>query len=125
MNPNEDGTIDTDCNCIHLPYSDGASFSGYRAEAWPVPEDHDAGVPANATVYFRGIKNFDGILDFAVANGMADASELVVTGGSAGGLSTFLHTDRAAARVHESTKVGYFVCSFCLTASLPMSGDPI
>ena len=64
-----------------------------------MPEDPTTGVPANATVYFRGIKNFDGVLDFAMAHGMGDASELVVTGGSAGGLSTFLHTDRAAARI--------------------------
>jgi len=114
MNPLEDGTLDQDCNCLHLPYSDGASFSGYRADAWPVPENAEAGVPANATVYFRGIKNFDGILDYAMAHGMGDATELVVTGGSAGGLSTFLHTDRAAARVpkakvRSAPVVGFFL----------------
>ena len=26
-----------DCNSIYLPYGDGASFSGFRAETWPVP----------------------------------------------------------------------------------------
>ena len=46
---------------IDLPYLDGASFSGYRAEPWPVPAAE--GVPANATIYFRGIKNFDGVND--------------------------------------------------------------
>lgn len=114
LNPNEDGSMDTDCNCLHLPYSDGASFSGFRANAWPVPEDPATGVPANSKIYFRGIKNFDGVLDFAMAHGMGDAAELVVTGGSAGGLSTFLHSDRAAARVPKAKVraapvVGFFL----------------
>jgi hypothetical protein len=37
INPKEDGTMDADCNCIHLPYSDGASFSGFVNKAMPVP----------------------------------------------------------------------------------------
>eukprot|EP01079_Euglenida_sp_SAG-EU17-18_P010453 gene10453-9204_t len=71
-------------------------------------------------IWFRGIKNFDAVLDFAMARGMGGATELVVTGGSAGGLSTFLHTDRAAARVQAVAQgppakvvaapvVGYFL----------------
>lgn len=108
-----------DCNCIHMPYSDGASFSGYRAEPWPVPEDPATGVPANATVTFRGIKNFDGVVDFAMRMGMDKATEFVITGGSAGGLSTFLHADRVAARlkaeapnckiIRAAPVVGYFL----------------
>ena len=82
-----------DCNSIYLPYGDGASFSGYRAETWPVP-----GKPGH-NLTFRGIKNLDAAIEFALANGMSDATELVVTGVSAGGLSTFLHTDRIAERV--------------------------
>ena len=150
MNAEGDG-LSSDCNCIHLPYSDGASFSGYgraagasvfphlgagahvlkararfahstsastststdtwyryavqacadnpltcthatharfRAKPWPVP-----GMPGKV-VHFKGIKNLDGVLDFAMANGLGKASEMVITGGSAGGLSTFLHADR-------------------------------
>jgi STAM-binding protein len=107
MNPREDGSMDPHCNCLHLPYSDGASFSGFRAKPWKVP-----GMTQQIT--FRGIKNFDGVLDFAMEHGMGDASKLVVTGGSAGGLSTFLHTDRAAARVPKAKTrgapvVGYFL----------------
>eukprot|EP00440_Ansanella_granifera_P019850 gb/GFBE01021564.1/.p1 GENE.gb/GFBE01021564.1/~~gb/GFBE01021564.1/.p1 ORF type:complete len:442 (+),score=98.20 gb/GFBE01021564.1/:1-1326(+) len=119
MNPNEDGTMDQDCNCIHMPYSDGASFSGYRAEPWPVPEDKASGVPPGATVTFRGIKNLDGVLDFAMRNGMTNATEFVLTGGSAGGLSTFLHADRVANRlkaeapkiqkIRAAPVVGYFL----------------
>jgi len=119
INPNEDGSFDNHCNCIHLPYSDGASFSGYRAKPWPVPEDPTTGVPKGATVTFRGIKNLDGVIDFAMKHGMTNATEFVVTGGSAGGLSTFLHADRFATRlkaesaniktIRAAPVVGYFL----------------
>ena len=66
---------------LKLPYSDGASFAGYRSDPWKVPADPDTGVPAGATVTFRGIKNFDGAIDFAMKHGMADATEFVLTGG--------------------------------------------
>jgi hypothetical protein len=118
MNPMEDGSFDSTCNCIHLPYSDGASFAGFRDGTWPVPNSTEK-------LSFRGIKNLDGIIEFAMAHGMGKASELVVTGGSAGGLSTFLHTDRVAAAVkavNPSVKaraapvVGYFLVSVCVRA---------
>jgi hypothetical protein len=93
MNVKLDGSIDDDCNCLFLPYGDGASFSGFRPGRWPVPN-------SNATLTFRGIKNLDAALDWAFAAGnLGAATEFVLTGGSAGGLSTFLHTDRVAARV--------------------------
>ena len=111
MNATGDG-YEQDCNCLRLPYLDGASFSGYRAAPWPVPG-------SNETLHFRGIRNFDAALDFAFAHGMAGATEFVLSGGSAGGLSTFLHVDRAAARVRAQAPgcvkvraapiVGYFL----------------
>ena len=91
MNINEVGTIDDTCNCLFLPYADGASFSGYRRDPWPVP--------GGGNLTFRGIKNLYAGLDFAVKHGLAQASDFVLTGGSAGGLSTFIHADRVAARV--------------------------
>lgn len=73
-----------------MPYGDGASFSGFRKDPWPVPG-------TNQTLMFRGIKNFDATLNYAFENlGLKTATDMVVTGGSAGGLSTFLHTDRVA-----------------------------
>lgn len=100
----------------NLFYGDGASFSGYRAA--PVP------VPGNATappLYFRGIANLDASLEALIANeGLGDAGvkQLVVTGGSAGGLSTFLHLDRIAARMATANPgvrvVGNPVCGFFL-----------
>jgi O-palmitoleoyl-L-serine hydrolase len=95
---------------VAMNYGDGASFSGFRAGTWPVPG-------ANATLTFRGIRNLDATLDELVANwGLASATSVVLTGGSAGGLSTFLHLDHVAARVSAvapaARVVGEPVCGF-------------
>ena len=62
MNALDDGSnIDHTCNCIYMPYGDGASFSGFRKDPWPVPG-------TNQTLMFRGIKNFDATLNYAFEN---------------------------------------------------------
>ena len=112
MNADENGPVE-DCNCLYMPYGDGASFSGYRSKPWPVPNQ------PGKTLTFRGIKNLDATLEWAFANaGLGNATEFVLTGGSAGGLSTFLHADRVAERVRAGAPrvekivaapvVGYF-----------------
>jgi len=111
MNVKEDGSGMDDCNCIYMPYGDGASFSGFRKEVWPVP--------GGGNLTFRGIKNLDATIEWAIAHGLDKASEFVLTGGSAGGLSTFLHSDRVAAKVQAAAPackkilaapvVGYFL----------------
>ncbi len=58
----------TDCNCIHMPYSDGASFAGFVPGNVSVP-----GMPGKS-VQFRGIKNLDGVIEFALKNGMDKAT---------------------------------------------------
>ena len=100
-------------------YGDGASFSGFRPDPWPVPGTNTTEKPEGEVLYFRGIKNIDGVIDWAMDHGLKTATEFVLTGGSAGGLSTFLHADRVAARVEaEAPKcakiraapvVGYFL----------------
>eukprot|EP00656_Telonema_subtile_P044991 TRINITY_DN51256_c0_g1_i2.p1 TRINITY_DN51256_c0_g1~~TRINITY_DN51256_c0_g1_i2.p1 ORF type:complete len:274 (-),score=52.73 TRINITY_DN51256_c0_g1_i2:227-1048(-) len=72
-----------------------------------------------AELTFRGIKNLDATLDWAFAHGLDKATEFVLTGGSAGGLSTFLHSDRVAERLRQQAPdigkiraapvVGYFL----------------
>ena len=108
------GTLDMDCNAVYLPYGDGASFAGYRAEPWPVravPCGTEAHGPCGnesggvGRLWFRGIKNLDASIDWALRHGLADATEVVVTGVSAGGLSTFLHVDRIAQRVRKASRV--------------------
>ena len=104
------------CKCASLIYCDGASFSGVRSKLWPVDGPGRAPSPNNVShLAFRGLLNLDSALDWLVSNkGLGNASELVVTGGSAGGLSTFLHTDRIASRaplakVRALPVVGYFL----------------
>jgi len=112
MNPKEDGSgMDDDCNCLYMPYGDGASFSGFRKDVWPVP--------GGGNLTFRGIKNMDATIAWALAHGLDKSTEFVLTGGSAGGLSTFLHADRVAAKVAAAAPgckhiraapvVGYFL----------------
>ena len=55
--------------------------------------------PEGEVLYFRGIKNIDGVIDWAMDHGLKTATEFVLTGGSAGGLSTFLHADRVGSRL--------------------------
>jgi hypothetical protein len=103
------GAIAEDAHCISLPYCDGASFSGFRAEAHPVPvgaHPHAAlrhtAHSKHATLTFRGIKNLDAAVEWALRHGLSQASQFVLAGGSAGGLATFLHADRVIARVREA-----------------------
>lgn len=119
-----DGTA-LDCQSIYMPYGDGASFSGYVKDpvpksAWPLPLSPPPAhpIPDNATLTFRGIRNFDATVDRLFEMGIGNATEVVLTGGSAGGLSTFLHADRLAARIHAVNPhakvrampvVGYFL----------------
>lgn len=91
--------------------ADGGSFSGNRAA--PVPYK-------GKLLHYKGLRNLDATLDYAFKQlGLGDATEMVVTGGSAGGLSTFLHVDRVAARMRAGAPgckrttaapvVGYFL----------------
>ena len=74
-----------------LWYCDGASFSGDRA----APYHH---APTNQTLYFRGSRVLDLLLDELIEkHGLANATDLLISGGSAGGLAAYLHADR----IHE------------------------
>jgi hypothetical protein len=78
-NPMPDGTVDSNCHSIDLLYLDGASFSGFRAEPWAVPGTKEA-------VWFRGLANLDGTLDWAFQHlGLNNATEVFLSGESAGG----------------------------------------
>ena len=104
---NTDGdALFQDCNCLYLPYMDGASFSGFLANPVSVLNETSG---QNELLYYRGIKNLDESLNFALENGLREATEVVVSGGSAGGLSTFLHADRIGARIRKETNVAHEV----------------
>jgi len=75
-------------NRVYLPYCDGNSFSGNR----------DAPLVYNNTnLYFRGKRNIDATFQALTAShGFNKATNVVLTGCSAGGLATYMHTDYVA-----------------------------
>ena len=100
-------------NSARLFYGDGASRSGYKAE--PVPTGNGSQV-----IYFRGAKSLDSALDLLLSLGMSKAELIVFTGGSAGGLTVFLHLDHVAQRMATEAPnarvVGEPVCGYFLDA---------
>ena len=56
-------------------------------------------------VYFAGHHILRGILDTLDVRGLAKASEIVLTGNSAGGMGTFIHADWVFSRYLEPSWV--------------------
>merc|ERR1712137_173987 len=81
-------------NHVILWYCDGASFSGDREE--PI-------VYNGKNIFFRGRRVLDAILDVLLdasgPYGLGRATQVLLSGGSAGGLSTILHADHVQARM--------------------------
>lgn len=97
-------------NYARLFYGDGASRSGFRKDPYPVPGNPDA------VMWFRGAKSFDAAIDLLLELGMNKADLIVFTGGSAGGLTVFLHLDHVQQRMKvqapQAKVVGQPVCGF-------------
>ena len=75
---------------VYLPYGDGTSQLGDVF----APVVVAAGAPP---IYFRGARVLRAVIAFLRAEGLAGAKEVVVSGCSAGGLSTYAHADTWAA----------------------------
>jgi hypothetical protein len=110
MGCNPSGTM----NSARLFYGDGASRSGHVEAPVSVP-----GNPAQQ-MWFRGAKSLDSAIDLLLSLGMSQAELIVFTGGSAGGLTVFLHLDHVAQRMATEAPnarvVGEPVCGFFLDA---------
>jgi hypothetical protein len=97
-----------DWNHAHINYVDGGSFSGNRSA--PVLD------PAtNQTLYFRGKRVLRAVLlDMLASQGMDAATEVVLTGCSAGGLAVYLQADYVRSLLPKATQLvavpdsGYF-----------------
>jgi len=82
-------------NKIYIRYCDGGSFSGDNVSYY-----------GNNTVYFKGKKILDAVFQDLFENrGLDVASDVVVSGGSAGGLASILHGDYVKELVGEDKKV--------------------
>ena len=97
-----------------MVYCDGNSFSGNRDQPQPVLGLDNTTVP----IYYRGRRNVDAVLATLVKEyNFGKAKNVLLTGCSAGGLATYLHTDYIHARVKEL--VGSSLSAF---KSAPLSG---
>eukprot|EP01091_Cochliopodium_minus_P003923 TRINITY_DN13863_c0_g1_i1.p1 TRINITY_DN13863_c0_g1~~TRINITY_DN13863_c0_g1_i1.p1 ORF type:complete len:421 (-),score=98.20 TRINITY_DN13863_c0_g1_i1:45-1307(-) len=94
----EGGTLSGNCeanpefcsyNRVLFLYCDGMSFSGMRNEAVPVE-----GPNGKVDLYFRGRYILDAVIDDLSKNfNLSNAKQVLVSGCSAGGLSTFFQGD--------------------------------
>ena len=72
-------------NHVWVPYCDGTSWSGNRIDPVTV---------GNGTIYYRGRANMQAIVAALRRDaGMEAASDVIMDGGSAGGLTVLLHAD--------------------------------
>jgi hypothetical protein len=77
-------------NHVWIKYCDGNSFTG---------DNESTTVAGNTTLFWRGSRILDAVIDSLMDSNVAalsKATEVVVGGGSAGGLATFIHCDRWA-----------------------------
>jgi len=96
-----------EANFVYLVYCDGNSFAGGRADPLAIN---------GSLVYFRGKRILDAALSALGAFGLDHATEVLVTGDSAGGLATILHADAVAAAVAAQSS------SLRKAKALPLSG---
>eukprot|EP01052_Picozoa_sp_SAG31_P040920 SAG31_NODE_6058_length_2189_cov_4.375598_1_plen_444_part_00 len=87
-----------DWNLAFVGYCDGSSFSGNR------------NAPVNG-LHYRGRANLDAVLDRLLLPrhpphvSLSDATQVLVSGGSAGGLAVYLHADHIAGRLPSTAIV--------------------
>ena len=87
-------------NHVVLWYCDGASFSGNKDEPYEYVDGKKT-----TKLYFRGRRVLDAMLDALLSeHGLNNADEVLLSGGSAGGLSTYLHADYIKTKLPTSTK---------------------
>ena len=107
---------------VYLPYCDGFSQTG------DVESPISTGPPHNSTIYYRGLRVLRAQQEYLRAAGLDEATEIVVAGCSAGGLSVYLHVDKwaaafPAARVTGLADSGFFL-NYDWQQRGPASGGP-
>lgn len=84
-NSNEENPEFYDWNVAYLPYCDGSSFAGNRSD--PVQVD-------GSLLYFRGLRILDSTISELLSDtNLKEASHVIFSGTSAGGLAVMLHAD--------------------------------
>eukprot|EP00656_Telonema_subtile_P033329 TRINITY_DN3688_c0_g1_i3.p1 TRINITY_DN3688_c0_g1~~TRINITY_DN3688_c0_g1_i3.p1 ORF type:complete len:352 (+),score=59.59 TRINITY_DN3688_c0_g1_i3:140-1195(+) len=101
--PDYGGVLGSDCstnpgfcewNAVFLHYRDGASFGSNRTD--PIAVNFANG-SSGAELWMRGRPSFDALVhDLQHSHGMAQATEVILSGGSAGGLAVLYNLDHLA-----------------------------
>jgi len=102
-------------NKVFLHYCDGASFGGGRVE--PIATTAKKG-GAPGQMWMRGRNNFNALISYLQTDlGMGDATEVILSGGSAGALAVFYNLDHLATLLPATTRlVGFPDAGFFLDA---------
>lgn len=92
-------------NAIFIHYCDGASMGSGRTD--PIAVKDHAGKPAQ--LWMRGRNNFNAVVDdLLTTQGMSKATEVILSGGSAGGLAVFYNLDHLVTLLPSSVRVTGF-----------------
>eukprot|EP00056_Hartaetosiga_gracilis_P000929 m.41397 g.41397 ORF g.41397 m.41397 type:complete len:409 (+) comp10421_c0_seq1:62-1288(+) len=107
---------------VLLWYCDGASFAGNRETPLNV---------SGTTIHFRGLANLNAMLDDLKVNyGLDHADEVLVSGGSAGGLAVFIHSEAVKQQLPSVSKYkvspgsGFFI-NHTSVSNVPVYGNMI
>ncbi|KAM7493671.1 hypothetical protein LguiB_028280 [Lonicera macranthoides] len=99
MNKKEDNPNFYNWNRVFVRYCDGSSYTGDVEKV-----DEVKGIK----LHYRGERVFDAIMEDLLSKGMKNASNVLLSGTSAGGLATILHCDKFRALLPTSTRVKCF-----------------
>lgn len=92
-------------NAIFIHYCDGASMGSSRTDPIAV-KDHKNNT---AQLWMRGRNNFNAVIDdLQSTQGMSKATEVILSGGSAGGLAVFYNLDHLVTLLPPSVRVTGF-----------------
>ena len=110
-------------NQIFIHYCDGASMGSSRTE--PIAVKDKKGKPAQ--LWMRGRNNFNAVIDDLLSTqGMNKATEVILSGGSAGGLAVFYNVDHLVTLLPSSVRVTGFPdagCTYRASLCLPAAPD--
>ena len=107
-------------NKVFMHYCDGSSFGGGRADPIAVSR---GGKPGD--LWLRGRNNFDALVShFSTTLGMDNATDVILSGGSAGGLAVFYNLDHFATLLPPSVRlVGFPDAGFFMDVKGETSGE--
>ena len=102
VNSSTTNAVTSDWNKVFVRYCNGFSYAGNNETVTPAVH---AGAPVN--LYFRGARIFDAVVEYLIAQrSLGSATNVILSGDSAGGLATFWHVDRLAELLPAATVVG-------------------